>query len=111
MRHVKRSEGSSGYRHRNHAPCGYRDRARSSQVEPKRLLSTLGAVTSVTVVGHDGSKELVKITDQQSGPDLAATGRIPRNVLGDTVVRHSSPDSHGKVFQRGAIQRELWLRY
>jgi hypothetical protein len=31
----------------------------------RRDFSTLGPVTSVTVVGHDGSKELVKITDQQ----------------------------------------------
>src|ERR1700735_3172044 len=31
----------------------------------RRDFSTLGPVTSVTVVGPDGSKQLVKITDQQ----------------------------------------------
>jgi hypothetical protein len=38
----------------------------------RRDFSTLGPVTSVTVVGLDGSKELVKITDQQVVSQIVA---------------------------------------
>jgi hypothetical protein len=38
----------------------------------RRDFSTLGPVTGVTVVGHDGSKELVKITDEQVVSQIVA---------------------------------------